>query len=80
MVPRMAEVPQPIATLPESSATLGRHERGQGRNHRRIPPRPIHKRLIVRGAAQSHCTAGPLNRKAVHRHQMRDDLPSVSRP
>ena len=80
MVPRMAEVPQPIATLPDPPPTLGRHERGQRRDHRRIPTGPIHERPIVRGPMQSHCPTGPLNRKAVHRHEMRDDLPPFSRP
>lgn len=40
--------PQSIATLPEPPATLGRHERGQGRDHRRIALGPVPERPIVR--------------------------------
>ena len=47
--------PEPIATLPEAPATLGRDERRERRDHRRIPPGPIHERPVVRRPA--HPTA-----------------------
>ena len=40
----------------------------------------IYEWPIVGGSIQSHGPTGPLNRKAIDRHQMRDDLPSFSRP
>ncbi len=80
MIPAMPVEPKPIATLPEAPSTLGRHERGQSRDHQRIPSGAIHEGPIVRRPSESHRAAGPLNRKAVHRDQVRDDLPPFSRP
>ena len=47
-IPRRTIQPQSIATLPETPATLGRHERGQGRDHRRIALGSVQERPIVR--------------------------------
>ena len=80
MIPGMPIEPEPITTFPEAPATLGRHERGQGRDHRRIPSRPVYERSVVRGSTESHRSTGPLNRKAIDRHQVSDDLPPFSRP
>lgn len=53
---------------------------GECRDHGRIPPCPIHEWPIVRRPTHAHRTTGPLNRKAVHGHEMRDALPPLSRP
>ena len=66
--------------ITDTPATLDRHERGEGRDDRRIPPSPIDERPIVRGPTQSDCSTRPLNREAALCHQMGDDLPSFSRP
>lgn len=69
MVPGMAEVPQPIATLPESPAALGRHERGQRHNYRRIPLRQIHQWPINSMWRDSLSLPDmPANPKTVPRH------------
>jgi len=72
--------PEPIATLPEAPAAFGGHEGGERRDHRRIPPRPLHARPIVRRPTQAHGAAGLLNWKAIHGHEVRDDLPPFRRP
>ena len=64
MIPAMPIEPEPIATFPEAPATLGRDERRQRRDHRRIPSCPVHEGPIVRRPAESHRATGPLNRKA----------------
>ena len=80
MIPALPVEPESITTFPKAPATLGRDERRQCRNHRRIAPGPVHERPVVRGPAQSHRRTGPLNRKAALRDQMRDDLPPLSGP
>jgi len=61
-------------------ATLGRDERRQRRNHRRIAPGPVHERPIVCRPAEAHRSTGPLNRKASLTDQVSNDLPPFSRP
>ncbi len=80
VIPGMPIELESITTLPEPPATLGGDERGQRRDHRGIPPGPIHERPIVGRPSESHCATGPLNRKAAHGHQVRGDLPPFSRP
>jgi hypothetical protein len=80
MIPGMPIEPESIATLPEAPPTLGRHECGERRNHRGISLGPFPDGPVVCRAAKPDEAAGPLNRKTVHRHEMRDDLPSFSRP
>jgi|CXWL01.1.fsa_nt_gi hypothetical protein len=78
MIPGMPIEPQSIATRPEAPATLGRHERGAGDNHRRIPSSPIHEGPVVRRLAESYRSAGSLNQETIHRDKMDDDLPPLS--
>ena len=80
MVPGTPIQPESITTFQDPPPTLGRDQGRDGRDDWRIPPRPIHERPIVGGTIQSHGTTSPLNRKAIDRHQMRDDLPPFSRP
>lgn len=79
-IPRMAIEPEPITTLPEAPATLGRHECRERCDHRRIALGLVYERPVVRGPAHPHRATGPLHRKAVYRHQVRDDFPPFSRP
>ena len=76
----MAIEPEPITTLPEAPATLRRDKRREGRDHRRIPSRPVYERPIIRRSSQSHRPTGPLNWKAALRNQVRDDLPALRGP
>ena len=80
MIPRMPIEPQLGATLPEAPATLGRHECRERCDHRRIALGLVYERPVVRGPAHPHRATGPLHRKAVYRHQVRDDFPPFSRP
>ena len=80
MIPRMAIEPEPSPTFPEAPATLGRHERREGRDDRSIATRPGHQRPIVGGPSQPDGATGPLNWKAVHRDEVRHDLPPFRGP
>ena len=81
VIPGMAiEVRNRSIHFQKPQRLLARHERREGRDHRRIPPGPVHEGPIVRGAPQSHRATGPLNRKAVHRDQVGHDLPPLSGP
>jgi len=74
----MAIESEPITTLPEAPATLGRHERRQRRDHRRIPSRPFCQGPIVRGPSHANRTTGLLNRKTTLCDQVGNGLPTFS--
>jgi len=71
--------PQPITALPEAQAILGRHERGEGGDHGRIPSNSIHEGPVVRRSPKPDRAAGPINQKVTHRHQMVADLLTLSK-
>jgi hypothetical protein len=80
VIPAMPVEPKSVTTLPEAPATPRGHEGREGGNHRRIAPDPVHEGPVVRRPAHSYCGTGPLNRKAIHRDQVRDDLPTLGGP
>jgi len=55
MAPVMTRIPEPIHTFQEAPATLGRDERREPRNYRRIMPSPVHDGAVVCGPAQADC-------------------------
>jgi len=80
MGPVMTRIPEPIHTFQEASATLGRDERREPRNYRRIMPNPGHDGAVVGGPAQADCLTSSLNWKAALGRQVGHHLPSLSRP
>ncbi len=70
----------PTHILPESPVGVRDTQGHQGLNDRCIALGPLHHGSIVRGAPKPHRLTGPLNWKAAHRDEVRNQLPPLSRP